>query len=131
MTWTYSNNPQASQLDEIRVLCGDVDSASPLIEDEIVNYFLSTQGSVRAAALEACKFILHKFSMMGKGRLEGYEWDYTQLSAAMQARITDLQTGTSTLYAGGLSQAERTADYENQDLIPSRFYRGMTTNHTE
>lgn len=41
MTFTYSGNPGASALDEVRFLIQDTDSSDQLLSDEEINYLLS------------------------------------------------------------------------------------------
>lgn len=64
MSWTYTSSPTTSDLDAIRLLTGDTDSAYPLLQDEEINYFLSTYSSVTEAAAYTCEAIAAKFARM-------------------------------------------------------------------
>jgi hypothetical protein len=53
MTWSYSGNPGASSLDEIRFLIGDTDTSSQLLSNEEITYLLNAYLDPYAAAV-AC-----------------------------------------------------------------------------
>lgn len=44
MSWSYSGNPQNSQLDECRFLLGDTNEAAPIMQDEEIQYIISEAG---------------------------------------------------------------------------------------
>lgn len=62
MTWSYSGDPASSDMDLVRFLCGDTDSAIPLITDEEINYLISVRVSPYIAASEACLQIMAKLA---------------------------------------------------------------------
>lgn len=62
MTWSYSGNPAASALDEVRFLIGDVDEAEQLLQDEEITYLLGRVSSTRLAAAEAARAIAARFA---------------------------------------------------------------------
>lgn len=45
MSFSYSNNPSGSKLDECRFLIGDTDSSQPILQDEEITYLINTYGS--------------------------------------------------------------------------------------
>ena len=47
MSFTYSGDPSASQLDECRFLVGDTDEKNPIMQDEEINYIIAQSGSDR------------------------------------------------------------------------------------
>jgi hypothetical protein len=53
MTWTYSGDPGASALDEIRFLIGDTDTSSQLLSNEEIDYLYDAYSDAYAAAV-AC-----------------------------------------------------------------------------
>jgi len=58
MTWTYSGNPAASNLDAVRFLCGDTDTTNQLISNEEITFLLSEWNSdTYLAAAFACDAI--------------------------------------------------------------------------
>ena len=92
MTWTYGGNPQNSDLDRLRFLCGDTQQADPLITDEELNFLLGRAGSPEAAAPEAAQAIMLKLSR---------EVDYTLGPEQVKAsqRLTNYQKVWNALQA--------------------------------
>lgn len=45
MAWSYSGNPSGSQLDECRFLIGDTNKNLPIMQDEEIQYLISTYGA--------------------------------------------------------------------------------------
>lgn len=62
MTWSYSGDPATSQKDEVRFLIGDTDTKEQLLQDEEIQYLLTTTGLVIVAAIKCCDAIIAKFS---------------------------------------------------------------------
>lgn len=62
MTWTYSGNPQGSELDQVRFLCGDTDAQDPYLQDEEIQFLLVTQKHPQRAAQLACQSIMAKLA---------------------------------------------------------------------
>lgn len=51
MSWNYSGNPADSQIDELRFIIGDTNSAEPIMQDEELEYLITEYGSNRNALL--------------------------------------------------------------------------------
>lgn len=62
MAWSYSGNPNSSDIDRIRFLSGDTDSNAPLLQDEEIEFLLSIQVSPTKAARAAVDAILVKLA---------------------------------------------------------------------
>ena len=45
MSYTYSGDPQNSELDECRFLLGDTNEKAPILQDEEIEYIIGTYGS--------------------------------------------------------------------------------------
>lgn len=54
MSFSYSGNPKSSPLDEARFLIGDIDSNSPIMQDEEIQYIVDTYG----AGTNTCRYQL-------------------------------------------------------------------------
>jgi hypothetical protein len=55
MSWSYSGNPAASDLDAVRFLIGDVDETDAQLEDEELNFLRSEcSDDTQRAAVLAC-----------------------------------------------------------------------------
>jgi uncharacterized SAM-binding protein YcdF (DUF218 family) len=53
MTWTYSGNPGASPLDEVRFLIQDTDTNDQLLSNEEINYLIGVYEDPYSAAVAA------------------------------------------------------------------------------
>jgi hypothetical protein len=62
MAWTYSGNPGASPLDEVRFLIQDTDSTSQLLSNEELNYLLASYLDPYSAAVAAVVSLIGKAS---------------------------------------------------------------------
>jgi hypothetical protein len=60
MAWTYDTE-LAAEKDKIRLLIGDTVQSRPLIQDEEINYLLTTHDFYEAAA-QACEVIARKLN---------------------------------------------------------------------
>ena len=56
MSWTYSGDPQNSELDECRFLLGDTNESAPILQDEEIEYIMATYG----AGTNKCKYELFR-----------------------------------------------------------------------
>lgn len=90
MTWTYSGDPSAGGIDEIRFLVQDTDSTDPLLSDEEIDYIISTwepvYGSPLMYASMCAEAIAAKFT-----REVAYSADGVSVSVEMlQQKYNDL-----------------------------------------
>lgn len=62
MTWSYSGDPSASSVDQVRFLMGDTDSTNPQLSNEEITYLLNAWNNVPyLAAAEGCMAIAGKY----------------------------------------------------------------------
>lgn len=45
MSWTYSGDPSTSEIDELRFILADIDKASPIFQDEELQYLIDEYGN--------------------------------------------------------------------------------------
>ena len=64
MTWTYSGNPGASTLDEVRFLIQDTDTNDQQLQDEEINYLITANGDPYGAAVAACSALLARLASL-------------------------------------------------------------------
>lgn len=62
MTFSYSGNPGASSLDEVRFLIQDTDSGEPLLTDEEINYLLGVYTDPYLAAISCVTTLIAQAS---------------------------------------------------------------------
>ena len=60
--FTYSGDPSASNLDEVRFLIGDTNESDSELQDEEIYYLLTTWGSPYNAAIAACEIISGRYA---------------------------------------------------------------------
>lgn len=132
MTWTYSSNPSASDLDEVRFLVGDTDTTSQLVTNEEITYAVAEEGDNLSAAARVAKAIAAKFARKVDRTVGDLRISYSQrqkhymdLAAELKAR-SDI--GAAAPYAGGLSIAEKESVRENTDRVRPSFTKGMHDN---
>lgn len=77
MTWTYSGNPSASDLDAIRFMIGDTDTTDQLLQDAEVNYMITLHGMGNSAASECCRAIAAKFARLMNRSIGGLSADFS------------------------------------------------------
>lgn len=124
MTWTYTNNPLTVELDQIRLLIGDVDGDDPQLTDQELNYYLSTEGSVYRAASAACRGLMALFARKADKSVGDLRLSYSQRQAHYAALATALERRAATTsavpYLGGSSRSD--VDNEKSDTdrtVPS------------
>jgi hypothetical protein len=62
MTWTYSGNPAASALDQVRFTIGDTDTTDQQLSNEEITWLVSARGSAPLAAPYAAEAIAAKLA---------------------------------------------------------------------
>jgi hypothetical protein len=125
MTWTYSGNPGASDLDAVRFMIGDTDTTSQQLTDEEIGYLLTQHGSAQAAGITACRSLAAKFSRYADQTTGSISVSYSQLSANYRALVRDILFGAVVEpYAGGISKQDMAAVDADSDAVTG-FAVGM------
>lgn len=62
MTWTYSGDPSTSLRDRLRFELGDADAADPLIQDEELDFCLSSESTFYGALAKAADAVAQRFT---------------------------------------------------------------------
>lgn len=107
-TWSYSGDPTASPLDEVRALIGDVDENFPLLSDDEINACIGSEtGSMDAPAATACDRIVARFSKYPQSAIAG---DVTLNPQAIVTQYTalakSLRMSGLNILAGGLADVD-------------------------
>jgi hypothetical protein len=137
MTWSYSGNPGASDLDAVRFWVGDVWEGTPQLTDEELTYLLSlTGGKVLPAAIAACLELANRYSSQVDFAVESeLRVDLSQRAEAYAKRATELREQASIPgtvasrhpmpYAGGLSTSDMARQAADMDRVAPNFWVGM------
>lgn len=128
---TYGADPENSDLDKVRLLVGDTDCATAFLRDSEIQFFIEEEGGADFAAARAAEAIsallCRKFDVStGKVRksLSQQAESYAKLAKRLEARASECVT----IYAGGLSKAEKTSDALDEDLVQPTFTKKMDDN---
>lgn len=135
-TWTYSGDPQSSNLDKVRFLIGDTDPSDKQLGDEEILFLLADRGSFYSAASIACLTLVARYArevsrQVGDLRIsaEQRQQHYQQLHEhlASQAGESDGMSPyvLAAPYAGGISRSDRQAQIDDTDRRPPAFEEGM------
>jgi hypothetical protein len=89
MTWSYSGNPGASNLDHIRFLIQDTDTADQLFSNEELTYLFNSYGDAYSAAIAAVTTLIAKGARVQE---ESKTVADLSLSIRSGARVTQWET---------------------------------------
>ncbi|MGE3510710.1 MAG: hypothetical protein AB7N65_17695 [Vicinamibacterales bacterium] len=130
MTWTYSGDPSASDLDAVRFAIGDTVSADPLLTDEEIEFLLAaTSATVASASVAAARNLAARFARDVDRQVGNLRISASQRAASFRALAVQLEAdrvaalGTGVPYAGGISAADKDTRYDNDDRVHGSFFR--------
>lgn len=134
MTWSYfTSQLDKRPLDTLRLMIGDTLSSDPQLQDEEINYLISTRSNLHGAAAECCRAIAAKFSRsVDQGSGANKVW-FSQMAKAYNLKVIDFeqkatQSGAALPFAGGVSQDYKNSQAEDADRVEPAFRRGMFDN---
>lgn len=136
MTWSYSNDPGTSPLDQVRFAISDTNSARKLLTDEEIKWLIARQVPIfndpMVAAEHAALRIASKYTGGTSISADGVSIDtsglqdkYRALAAQLREERSQLNGAAPIPYAGGMDPAE---DWGDSDVAPLSFGTGMTDN---
>jgi len=122
VSWSYSGDPSASDLDMVRWLMGDTDENHQEVSNEEIDAALGMAASTTGAAVLVLDALIARYSFQ-----VDYSWGGEFQESASQ-RVEQLRKRRAELAAGGLDGLRPyTADFEAEDdeIHASRFDIGM------
>ena len=132
--WTYSGDPSASLLDEVRFLIGDTDSTDQLLQDAEIRYALAAEASSAIkGAIRVARALVMKFGRKASLSVGDLSIQYGQRADTFQTLVLDLESQL-TLYSpvapfvGGISVSNKEATEEELDRVKPAFRKGMHDN---
>lgn len=134
MAWTYSVADLAtSPKDQVRLLIGDTLTTDQQLQDEEIDYVLTTRGSLYGAAAECCRSLQAKFSRSVDQSAGGSKTMFSQLAKAYGIKAAEFEgkaamSGAGLPYAGGISVADKRNQQQNPDRVTPQFQVGMDDN---
>jgi hypothetical protein len=142
MTWTYNNDPSASDTAAVRFEVQDIDPDAPLLADEEVNWAVLresgqaangssvtlTEAGLFGAAARCCEALVRRFAAQADTSVGSLKVTYTKQAAQYAERATELRakaSGMASPYAGGQSISEKQAAAQDLDRVQPAFSRGQ------
>lgn len=129
MAWTYSGDPAASDLDMVRFLIGDTDTADQQLFDAEINALLASN-SVIGAAVQCCQTIAAKYARKADKSIDDLRLSYSQISKSYYELAKSLRSSPQAIaavapYAGGISISDMQTNEENTDIPAPAFTRDL------
>lgn len=129
MTWTYDETVR-TDLNRVREKIGDTDESNQLLADEVLDEFLDGS-TVLDASIEAVERIIAKLARQVSRNAIGISTERDQVTQHYRDLLAQLKAergGFATVYAGGLSIAEKDSIESNTDFELPRFSMGRDRN---
>lgn len=134
MSWSYQGDPSASDLDAVRYLTGETDETSQTTQDEEINWQLTQEGGVYAAAAAVADALAGRFASKVDVRFGPSGVSNSQKATNYKKLATDLRRRIGMRvapYAGGISIADKTAREQEADRVLPAFKRGTLSSPPE
>ena len=132
MTWTYTNDPENVQRDEVRLLIGDTDSTDEQLSDEEIAYYIAQESDSYSAAASAARGLAAKFARLADMTVDDLSLSYSQRQASYLALAETLDERSSAsgvrAYAGGISKADKETQEADTDRVKPGFVREQFDN---
>lgn len=131
MTWSYSGDPAASDLDAVRFYTGDTNSARELLQNEEINFTLAAHSNQRLAAAVCADAIAAKFAREADQRVGDISKSLSQVSKAFYALATRLRAEVGKRAAPRFPAASKDwkqTQREDTDLVQPAFSVGQGDN---
>lgn len=116
MTWSYSGDPGASTLDEIRFLIQDTDTDDQLLSNEEITYLADAYGDSYSAAVAAVGVLIAKAS---KVQEESKRVGDLSLSVTSGARVSQWQALMDSLKAERFRRFPAAPIANENSLLPT------------
>ncbi len=135
LPWPYSPGPPpvAPQgcIDTVRFLIGDTDTTDQQLSDsEIVGVLNQNQGDPYQSAIEGCRYLAAAYARQvdkttGDFHIAASQRHKAYLDLIKSLSAQSIRFGTPRPFAGGISESDKEANVENDDLVQPAFTRGM------
>lgn len=111
---------------KVRFLTGDTNALDILLQDDELDYLLTTYTTVLRSAIEACRAIAAKLSRESDKRIGDLSLSMSQRATAYLVLAKTLQASSSLVmsgYAGGISISDKQFNDTDSDRIEPIFKR--------
>ena len=126
---SYSGDPSASDLDEVRFLSGDTDTDEELATDNEINYCIAEAYNNVGAAVLVCEYIAAKYSREVDARVGAageLNLKLSQISEQYSLRAQDLKKRLvqyASPWAGSISIDDKQSQEDDTDRVEPMFKR--------
>jgi len=131
MAWSYSGDPSASNLDEVRWWIGDTDTDDQQLADAEVNFAIDTTGNNKRAAAWCARALKAKYSRevnIRAGAAGEFRIDLAGLARAYGELADFLEAGMiayASPWAASISIEEKEDQRDDSDRVVPFFNRNM------
>ena len=129
--WTYTNDPENSDRDLVRLESGDCVRSMQICTDAEVDYAIAKEPTTMLAAACVAELAMRKLSSQTDESAEGHSAQLSQRFAQFKQTAKELRAKydhEAVPYAGGISADEEQTWKEDTDLIQPTFTRKMFDN---
>ena len=131
MTFTWTGDPSASTIEQIRAEIFDIDSTHALFTDEWIDYVLTLEHTVLNTAARLCEMLAIKYSAdvdraVGPLRVNLSDKQRFYSSRARELRKRAMKFAEP--YVGGISDAKESIFEQDSDIKQPIFSKGMMDN---
>jgi len=128
MTWSYA--PGVSQpRHQVRLLIGDVIAIDPQMQDEEIDWLVSQEQNVYAAAAACADSLAARYARQVDKAVGDLRISFSQKQAAYEAMALQLRSRRGNLYqvptAAGIDVSERKGLEQDESVQQPYFYVGM------
>lgn len=128
MTWTYSGNPGASTLDQVRFLLGDTNTTRQLFSDEEITWTLTVQTAPYLAAADLAELQASRAGGVRSKTVGDLSVTYDSAfwsDLARNLRRRNAMQGGVAVFAGGISRDDKSTREDEVDRVPPLFNRDL------
>ena len=130
MSWTYDTT-FVTNLPRVRLLIGDTDTTDQKLQDEEINFTLTTDTNIYIVAALCCRAIAGKYAPQADASVGGIRESssqrfahYTQLAIKYENKAKR-NPSADNIWLSGISLSEMEGVNEDSDRVPSRFQMGQ------
>ena len=127
MTWSYDDTLSEDR-DKVRFYVQDTNQDEQILSDEEIAFLLTSEGSVRAAAIVAADTIAGKYARFVDSAVGDLSISYSQKQAqymALAARLRRSLALSAAPLVGGISVSRKETVNEDTDRVEPAFTVGM------
>lgn len=128
MAFTYDIE---TNIGKVRLLIGDTDSTDVLLQDDEIDLFINTYGTIQLAASNAAMAIAAKFSRNADKQIGSLRLSFSSRAQNYRNMAKEIKQYSSSMlrgYVGGVSKSDNTVNLNNSDRVSPSFRRHSMDN---